>query len=434
MTAHDHASVPAALAWSLLGSEAPAATPLPDGQVDLAIVGGGLAGCSAACKAAESGLSVVLLEKHQVGSGQSGASGGQFIPAFENDAQTLIERYGLAVAGRLLRASEDALRALEALLEEEGATALGRGGLVLGLSREDSAYLDQEGDALGLLRVPHERLGNRIREFVGSSAYTDGLYMPGTRHGNPLAVVRTLASRARRLGAGLHEHTPALGLVRLPHGGWRVDTPRGPVHARHVFLAGGDSLLLKHRWFAPTVLVRTWSVATELLPWDLASRLVPSGACGYDVRELTMDYFRMDDSRLLLGGGDSIAAAALRGKSYLSARVTQLFPELEGVKLTHCWSEEADVSASRMPVFRHAEGLWSAGGYSGCGTVNAFGAGRWVVEALTGEAPSRGPSNWTVLENATQGRTGLRVFPFPAHHGFRRMAGRLGASILEIWS
>lgn len=400
---------------------------LPADIVDLMVVGAGLAGCSAALAAAERGLSVCVLEAQDIGAGQSGVCGGQFIPAFENDASTLSRRHGFALAAHLLRNTRQALRHLEERLSGEPRPVFAQGGLVLALSEVDQRYLDEESEALRILRVPRVRLGDAIHDHVGSAAFRDGLLMPETRHANPLQVTRLLASHAQAAGAVFHLFTPVQDLQRTAEGEWGASTSRGDVRARRVFLAGGDSLLLASPWWVPTVVVRTWSVATEPLSSQHLKSVLPSNACAYDTRDLTMDYFRVDGSRLLFGGGDSIARCDDRGLDYLSQRLPEVFPSLKGVRLEHGWFGDADVTSSLMPVFRHRDGLWQAGGYSGCGTVNAYAAGQWAVAHMCGHDLGGEPSPWELVAR-------LRHRQFPAIPRFRQLAGGLGAALLRAWS
>ncbi len=332
------------------------------------------------------------------------------------------------MAAQLLQNTRAALRQLEERLRGEPESVFAQGGLVLALSAEDQRYLDDEAEALRILRVPRQRLGSSVREHVQSTLFRDGLLMPETRHANPLQVTRLLARDAAAAGAQFQVFTPAGGLKRSSQGEWVVSTPRGDVRARRVFLAGGDSLLLASRWWVPTVVVRTWSVATEPLTPAQAHAVLPTNACAYDARNLTMDYFRVDGARLHFGGGDSIARNDGRGLEYLSYRLGAVFPALRGVKLEHGWFGDADVSSSLMPVFRHQDNLWLAGGYSGCGTVNAYAAGQWAVAHMCGEDVPRTQANpWELVAQLKHRR-------FPAIPHVRRLAGGLGAALLRAWS
>lgn len=399
---------------------------LPTHAVDLAVVGAGLAGCSAALHAVRAGLDVCVLEASKVASGQSGVSGGQFIPGFENDASALVGRLGPVEARRLMAFSLGALERLREALDEAAsagpAAHLRNGGLVLGLSEEDSGYLQDELLAFRMLGLRPEMLkGSALRKHIASPLYPAALFMPSTWHGNPVRVTQTLAQEARRHGAQIQEQTP-VSRLRPDGNGWVLHTPGGVVRAKRVFLAGGDSVLLRYRWFAPTVLVRTWMVATAPLSRAQIRSVLPTDACAYDVQNPTMDYFRVEDDRLVFGGGDSVARADARGVDFLRRRIFQAFPQLEGVCIENFWYGDADVSAARLPVLRNEGSLWLACGYSGHGTVNSFGAGWWAVQQMLGDSPA-----WRALSK-------LPATRFPAHRTLRRMSGALGAQVLKVFA
>jgi len=88
-------------------------------KVDVAVVGGGYTGLSAARHLARVGASVVVLEREDVGWGASSRNGGQVLTGLRLDPGTLVERYGEAAARRLFEASLDSMVRLETLIASE---------------------------------------------------------------------------------------------------------------------------------------------------------------------------------------------------------------------------------------------------------------------------------------------------------------------------
>ncbi len=100
--------------WSATAREAALATEpfTGDSRVDLAVIGGGITGCSAALNAAESGASVVLLEAKTIGWGASGRNGGQVIPGLKYDPSEMSAKYGEAIGRKLTEAVGNAADAV----------------------------------------------------------------------------------------------------------------------------------------------------------------------------------------------------------------------------------------------------------------------------------------------------------------------------------
>ena len=79
---------------------------------DVAVVGGGLAGLSAALELRQRGFDVALLEAREIGFGASGRNGGQAIHGLACELQLIEWQLGLADARRVWEMSIEALRLL----------------------------------------------------------------------------------------------------------------------------------------------------------------------------------------------------------------------------------------------------------------------------------------------------------------------------------
>jgi glycine/D-amino acid oxidase-like deaminating enzyme len=89
-------------------------------RADVAIVGGGIAGCSAALHAAEAGARVVLVEANEIGWGASSRNAGHLPPATKHDPDEIIARYGVAAGQRLIDAAEQGPVVLAELIKRHG--------------------------------------------------------------------------------------------------------------------------------------------------------------------------------------------------------------------------------------------------------------------------------------------------------------------------
>ncbi|HXG39744.1 MAG TPA: FAD-dependent oxidoreductase, partial [Candidatus Limnocylindrales bacterium] len=215
-------------------------TELP-GRVDVAIVGGGLTGLSAAIHLRRKGASVALLEAERIGWGASGRNGGMCTTGLTIALLTAVERYGLDEAIRLYLAYDAAIDTVERLVREEGIDCdFARTGK-LNLACKPAHYerLARTHELLArhlgheTILVPRER----IRSEVGSDYYHGGLADPRGAGLHVGKFVRGLAAAAERLGAGLHEAARVTRIRPARGGGHAVVTTRGTLAARQVLVA-----------------------------------------------------------------------------------------------------------------------------------------------------------------------------------------------------
>src|SRR5574339_799251 len=79
-------------------------TPLPE-KVDVAIMGGGYTGLSAARTLAKYGLRAAVLEANTIGWGASSRNGGMVLTGLKPDMETVMKKYGREIAKRLFQFS-----------------------------------------------------------------------------------------------------------------------------------------------------------------------------------------------------------------------------------------------------------------------------------------------------------------------------------------
>ena len=108
------------LSDSLWAATAPPAIPTPplegERRCDIAIVGGGYTGLSAALRLSEGGADAVVLEAREPGWGASGRNGGQVIPGLKHDPGELVALHGAKRAEAVIRTSEAAADLVFALI------------------------------------------------------------------------------------------------------------------------------------------------------------------------------------------------------------------------------------------------------------------------------------------------------------------------------
>ena len=358
---------------------------------DVCVVGGGIAGTSAALHLAERGFAVILLEAQQIGWGASGRSGAQVLPGVAASQDKLEKLIGTADARRVWDVSVAGVALLRELIARHGID----GQFVPGhmhtavKPRHDAelrAYveeLQQRYQYQGVRYMPREE----VRSIVASTRYLGALYDTNAGHIHPLNYTLGLAAAAERQGVRIFEGTHAIDFSgRAPV---RVRTTAGEVRCRQLVLCGNVYLgstapQLQSRIMA----VGTCIVATEPLGAQRAQGLITNNAAVADMNWV-LDYFRRSaDHRLLFGGRVTYAgfdpdriAAATRD------RMTLVFPQLKDVKVEFAWGGHVDITRNRAPDFgRLNPDVYYLQGFSGHGIALTGMAGKLVSEAIAGQA------------------------------------------------
>lgn len=381
---------------------------------DLIIVGAGLAGCSAAYHATQNGMKTLIIEKNHIGSGQTGLSGGQFIPGFEVDLESMFDKYGKSDTKKLFNQSLTGFQELKNIV---GADLFFSSGFVLSTTDSDNDFLLQEKENYQSIFIDSHFVDRSdLSSFIHSDIYTAGLELPFVQHANPLQVCYELLNKSNHHLLNIIENSEVLKINNES-----VYLKNNQYKSKHIFLAGGNSIALFYTLFRPTVWVKTWSIATEILTAEKQNSIIPKNHCFFDSRESTMDYFRINENRLLFGGGDAIASSHERGLDYLNKRIKEVFPSLENTKIEYSWGQYVDVSSSRMPIIENKNNIWLACGYSGQGLINSYCSGKWMVYDLLAKS-----SDWNLLKN-------FYHLSFPSFKPFTYLGGNIGANLLKIF-
>ncbi len=362
-----------------------------DRRADVAVVGGGYTGLSAALHLAEAGADVVLLEAHRVGWGASGRNGGQLVSGQRCDPDELVAAYGVEAARRLYALGEEAKALVHALCARHAIPYDYRPGLLYATRRRrDAPALRAEVERLTGLSHDHRvRFVAReeVRALVRSPRFHAGLLDEGAGAVHPLNYALGLADAAECAGATLCERS-RVEAVEPGAGGVRVRTPRGTVTADHVVLAGNGYL----GGLAPAVAARVmpvnnFIVATEPLG-DAGLRAVFGRELAAADSRFVINYFRpAPDTRVLFGGGETYRYRFPDVAALVRPHLEEVFPQLRGVGIDYAWGGTLAITRSRLPYLaRPQPRVFAAGGYSGQGVALATLAGRLVAEAIRGDS------------------------------------------------
>jgi len=380
-------------------------------RAQVAIVGAGYAGLSAAIALADRGIAAVVLDAVEPGYGASGRNGGQVIPVSKYEPDEMLARYGEQVGGDILSMVDATPEAVFSLVERFGiACEPNRSGwiqaahaesAVPALRRRCEQFRARGCDVRWLDREP-------LAASLGTGHYAAGWMHRGAGSVQPLSYARGLARAAQSLGVQIHGSTLVRKLERQG-GAWRLESARGEVIADRVVLA--TNAYTTGLWPGlPQSIVPLYSmqVATDPLPGTPEAGVLPAHCCVSDTRRVVR-YFRKDAAgRLVIGtrGPFTPRPDAAHARALIrSARA--MFPELAGVAFPYLWSGRVAMTTDSLPHLHNpAEGLWIALGCNGRGVGMATMLGKVLAAACAG-APDGAP-RYPV--------TGIRRIPFHAFH------------------
>lgn len=365
---------------------------------DVCIVGGGLAGVSAALELAERGYSVIVLEARRVGWAASGRNGGQALIGFASDQDVYEQQLGLVDAKRAFALTVEALELLRARITQHAiACDWVPGALTCAVTPKKAhtlnTWVEKMRTVYGYTHVqsiPPQDIGR----WVQTTCYTNGAIDTLGGHLHPLNYTRGLAAAAERAGARIYEQTPVLHVAPAAAGSKAtVKTQTGEVQARFVILAGnmhlsGVTPRSSTQIDTRIMPVGTYVMATASLGKARADALIKDRAAVCDT-QFVLDYYRVTaDDRLLFGGGVSYSTRSPANlKHTMRASMLRVFPQLADVAVEYAWGGFVDISINRAPDFgRIAPDVLYLQGFSGHGLALTGIAGKLAAEVVAGQA------------------------------------------------
>ena len=373
-------------------TELPAGDPqtaLP-AKVDVAIIGGGYTGLSAALTLARRGLQTAVLEAHELGWGGSSRNGGMVLTGLKISMGTAIKRYGREIARRLFQCSLDSIDTVEKLVKEEHIQCgFARTGHLL-VANKPSHFdaLAAEVDFMAGEFNHRVRLvpRNEQRAEIGSDRYQGALVDETSAGLNPAQFAAGLARAARNAGAGLHTQA-RVQRVSSTGDDFLIETERGALHARKVIVASNGYIdsatpALQRR----IIPIGSYIIATEPLPADLAGELIPQRRMIFDYKHF-LNYFRLsEDNRMVFGGRAAFFPEndrTVRQSAHILQReMVAVYPQLRDVSIEYVWGGTLGFTFDLMPHIGEMDGLYYALGYAGHGVAMATYLGTTVAVAL----------------------------------------------------
>jgi len=376
---------------------AQAARDLPD-SIDVAVVGAGFCGLSAARTLAKRGVKVAVFEAETFGWGASSRNGGMVLTGMKLPVLTLIKRYGREAIRKMYASSLDSIDCVEQIVREENIDChFSRCGHLEVACKQ--AHFDgyEESAALIKREFNHElRIipKSELRGEIGSDIYFGGMVDETSACLNPARYVAGLAHAAQRAGACLFDRTRVTSVELEKNNGarkFRVRTSKGAITAREVILASGayttDATPALRKKIIP---IGSYIIATEVLPDDLARELSPRNRMIYDSKHFLYYYRLTPDNRMLFGGRAAFFPET-ENTVRLSAEILRrgmidVYPQLRDAKSEFVWGGTLDFTLDVMPHAGKIDGMYFAAGFAGHGVAAATWFGMKLAGLICGDA------------------------------------------------
>ncbi|WP_298967490.1 FAD-binding oxidoreductase [uncultured Methylobacterium sp.] len=376
--------------WERTAPPSPATRALAgETAADVAVIGAGYTGLSAALHLAEAGARVAVLEGAGIGFGGSGRNVGLVnaglwvmpddLPGILGapHGETLLALLGAApgvvfdlVARHAIACEPERAGTLHLAVGESGRRELA----------ERHAQWRRRGAPVDLLDAAE------TAAKVGSTAYAGALLDRRAGTIQPLAYARGLAGAAIAAGATIHTGSPVREVTRAG-AGWRVATPAGAVVADWVVVA--TNAYTRAPWpeiREEIVHLPYFNIATAPLSSNLARTILPERQGCWDTRTV-LSSFRFDQAgRLIVGSVGALrgTAAAIHA-AWARRTLRRIFPQLGEVRFEAGWYGMIGMTADALPRFhRLAERVVSFSGYNGRGIAPGTVFGRALADLILG--------------------------------------------------
>ena len=363
---------------------------------DVAVIGAGFTGLSAARTLARHGAKVVVLEGNTIGWGASSRNGGMVLTGMKLDVGTLSKRYGMELTCRMYADSLASIDLVEQIVREENiACDFSRCGHLEVACKQ--SHFDSYARSVEVIArefnhqlriVPRKDLPGEI----GSDTYFGGMVDETSAGVNPARYVSGLAGAALKTGAGIYENARVQEISRSSQrgsAGFDIKTSRGNIFARDVLVGtSGYTSAATPALRKKIIPIGSYIIATEPLPESLAKELSPRNRMIYDSKYFLYYYRLTPDNRMLFGGRAAFFPETedtiRRSAEILRQGMVQVYPQLRDTKIAYAWGGTVDFCFDTMPHAGQLDGIHYALGYAGHGVAMATYLGAKMAEKICG--------------------------------------------------
>jgi glycine/D-amino acid oxidase-like deaminating enzyme len=370
--------------------DAPPSPPL-DGprRAQVAVIGAGFTGLSAALHLAEAGAEVVVLEAKEIGWGASGRAFGQVVPYLKISEAAILRHYGQERGAAVINAVASGPDLVFGLIERHRIECwpVRTGLLFAAHAPAGRRALERRAAFWQQRNAPVELLdAERCAEAIGSRFYQTATIDRRGGHINPFAYVRGLARAAVAAGVAVHAHSPVQSVTRSD-GKWRVRSEQGEVSADSVIIATNAYTTTLWPGLRESVVpVRSYGFVSAPLSDNVRHSILPDRQSLSDTRRLVSAVRMLPDGRLHasargpLGGPEAPTDWRL-----VNHRVMRLFPQLDRINWEESWTGFIAMTADHLPRLHElAPGAFAGLGYNGRGIAAATMMGRDLARLAGG--------------------------------------------------
>lgn len=359
-----------------------------DIKLDVAIIGGGYTGLSAALHLAKAGKKVAVLEANRVGWGASGRNGGQIHSGQRQEPEWFEARYNRAISQQFFKMGEDAKRLVHSLIEHYKISCDLKPGLIHAVHKK--RFITEYQDQVALLNAHYDHPVSWLdqeetAQRLGTDAYHGAIYDPTAGHLHPLKFALGLTEAALLEGADIYENTPVQEITDWGHP--TLTTPDGTVRAGKILICGNGYVGgLVPKVDARVMPLNNFIAATR--PLTEAEIPLPGDECASDSR-FVVNYWRMSaDKRLLFGGGENYSPNFPNDiEGFVRKPLSAIYPQFKDVAIEYAWGGTLAVTVHRVPFVQMLkENVFAAAGFSGQGVTLAPLAGQILAEAALGQS------------------------------------------------
>ena len=353
---------------------------------DLAIIGGGYTGCSAALFAAKKGLSVALIDQ-KIGYGGSGRNVGLVNAGLWLHPKKVEKILGAEAGVKLNNALASAHDLVFSLINENeiNCSANRSGTLHCAHSQKGLADIELRFKQLSERGAELELLDrNETQQRTGSSSFFGSLLNKKAGTINPLDYCQGLARAAHSQGASIYESTLATK-IQSSNNHWMVETSQGSIKAKMLLIAtNAYQQPITGIKSSEYTSVQYFQVATDPLPEKISKMILPNGEGCWDTASV-MSSFRLDESnRFIIGGvGNLDHIASKIHTKWAKRKMESLFPMLKNIPIKYSWHGRIAMTNSHLPkIVKLGDNAYSIYGYSGRGIGPGTYFGKAVAECL----------------------------------------------------
>ncbi len=381
--------------WETTAPPAPPTSPL-NGRIraDVAVVGCGYTGLSAALRLAESGAKVVALEAVEIGFGGAGRNVGLVNAGMWVMPREFPKALGADYGERALTLLGDAPALVWETIEKHAINCdpMPNGTLQCAVGAEGLAEIEERARQWGERGAPIRALSAaETAKRIGSDAYPGALLDLRAGTIQPLAYARGLARAAIAAGAAINTRS-AVRAAERTSGAWRLTTDGGTVEADWVAVAtdayGGAPWPQGRR---EQVHLPYFNFATRPLSAELQASILPGREGCWDTKTI-LSSFRFDRAGRLVFG----SVGALRGTGFAIHRawakraLRKIFPNIGRIEFESQWYGKIGMTDNALPRFhRLAENVVTFCGYNGRGIGPGTTFGRVLADHILGRVSER---------------------------------------------